>query len=192
MNGRELQINFEFSLTIASQAEIEAGGGYVGYGLDTRSDTEVNAHYSSWARGRGVNVAIRASDARERTSEDRGNPLGERSHEARANVLQLTPYALDMADGGARTAAHEIGHVLGLSDRYDRATNRPEPDYGGNIMANGAHLMQEQIDGFAQSAMMATRAPDLADQYGARVPVGEQSERNRPLWREWRPLTNAR
>ncbi len=72
-----------------------------------------------------------------------------------------TPHPDSPSGQNAEDAAHEIGHMLGLDDDYDKG---PPERYGANIMGtthgNDAEPTQEQIDGIVEKFCGEGACPD--------------------------------
>jgi RHS repeat-associated protein len=43
---------------------------------------------------------------------------------------------LDPTDSGSGVIVHEVGHILGAEDHYDKSTFLPKPTWGGNLMGD--------------------------------------------------------
>ena len=58
-----------------------------------------------------------------------------RAHWPRAYRAAYVDWSANQSQVSIWEATHEIGHLMGGSDRYDPVTGNPNPGFDGNIMA---------------------------------------------------------
>ena len=193
VDGHDVAVSLRFSVTALDDATVAHNGGYVDGAM---SDDAIEHQYSLMGGLLGGNVVYSmANIPREPTEHDAGDPMGERSRVSHGNAINITPGTLSGENGQSPVdvTRHEIGHVLGLADRYDRRTGRPLAGYGHNVMGSLGHgVSLEQAESIARAALRALDQPSSSDpRWSMRVPYGERGPGYGPRWREDRSETAA-